>query len=105
MTKIYADAGTSWSKVLEIYEDENDLKTSPLSKIKDLETYSCQDKYLDTNFKRRTFLFPSRFFAAIDIKFDCATGHMVKDRIKPGGNYQNEVLSLAYGAKKILNNL
>jgi activator of 2-hydroxyglutaryl-CoA dehydratase len=119
MTKIYLDAGTSWSKVLEIYKDESELLDSPLNCHAELDSASIQltDKTSSQHgqilnqvqgdnpkgqYKKRVFLFPSKFFHNIDIKFDGATGHMVKDRVKPDGLYQNEMLSLAYGAKKLL---
>lgn len=97
MTKLYLDAGTSWSKVLEIYEDESDLINSPLLSI------STNSSVLLQNDKgKRFFLFPSKFFASLNINFDGATGHMAKNKIKQDGKYQNEMLSLAYGAKKLL---
>ena len=76
-------------------------------KIKDLPVYSYKENknYSDKEknvFKGRTFLFPSVFFASAPVKFDGATGHMVKERLIPGGKYQNEVISLAYGAQKML---
>lgn len=131
MTKLYIDAGTSWSKILEIYEDKKDLENSPLGLIKKLNDYELSFSVTNGNVRicpadnsnlysqldrsshysyafaeddkrKRLFLFPSKFFASFDIKFDGATGHMVQNRIKEGGIYQNEMLSLAYGAKKIL---
>lgn len=141
MTKLYIDAGTSWSKVSEIYEDEKDLAGSPLAEIKNLDEYIYKDFYSTINChseivsesvhsktkavsaswtdssalpqndkksfemtedKHRFFLFPTKFFASMEINFDGATGHMAKNRIKPKGMYQNEMLSLAYGAKKLL---
>ena len=120
MTKLYIDAGTSWSKVLEVYEDEKDLLTSPLStfchsaqsevttqlsdkvSIPALTEYSTSSENDSVKNNIRHFLFPSKFFASVDINFDGATGHMVKNRLKPHGLYQNEMLSLAYGAKKLL---
>ena len=139
MTKLYIDAGTSWSKVLEIYEDENDLINSPLRVIENLNSFmykmenchsssfchpersegsvhfgikpisaSCIESSASLQNgnsigNKRFFLFPSKFFAQIEVNFDGATGHMVKNRVNPDGLYQNEMLSLAYGAKKLLN--
>jgi len=99
MIKLYIDAGTSWSKVLVIYENRNDLANSPLNKIENLQNYMLEETS-DAN--ERIYLFPSKFVASIDINFDGATGHMAQNRVKQGGIYQNEMLSLAYGAKKIL---
>lgn len=70
-TKRYIDAGTSWTKILEITGDE-----------------------------KTTRIIPTKEFARLGLEYDNATGHMVNKAEK----YQNEVLSLAYGAKKVLNN-
>jgi len=102
MIKLYIDAGTSWSKVLEIYENRNDLANSPLNKIENLSDYIFNEEKDIKDLNERIFLFPSKFFASLNINFDGATGHMVQNRIKPNGLYQNEMLSLAYGAKKLL---
>ncbi len=106
MTKIYVDAGTSWSKVLEIYENEEQLVKSPLTQIENLESYVYTEKsriFTDKNTTQaRTFLFPSKLFGNIDVSFEGATGHMVKKRVKPQGKYENELMALAYGSKKIL---
>ena len=53
----------------------------------------------------RTFLLPSKVFARTELELDGATGHMVQEKVKPGGKYQNEVVSLAYGAKKKIKDL
>ncbi len=109
MTKLYIDAGTSWSKVLEIYENENDLAKSPLNKINDLKKYIykednriLQDKN-NNKIKGRVFIFPSNLCYSLDIKYDGATGHMAKKRITKKGIYHNEMICFAYGAKKLLN--
>lgn len=74
MTKLYLDAGTSWSKVLEVYE----------------------------NGEKKSFVVSSKELNSLSRKFDAATGHMAKNYLKEDGIYQNEMLSLAYGAKKLL---
>jgi activator of 2-hydroxyglutaryl-CoA dehydratase len=111
MLKLYADAGTSWSKVLEIYQDEKDLDNSALNAIKDLKNY-LYSKYNsnckatgDSPLFKRTFIFPSSYLSGFNILFDKATGHMAKEKMKQPENYQNEVLSLAYGAIKLINDL
>lgn len=111
MTKLYADAGTSWSKVLEVYEDEKDLEKSPLIKIKNLHYYLVSEngnQYRDRNgniLAGKLFLLPTKIFSSLDISLDAATGHMVRQKLKPVGKYQNEVVSLAFGAQKKIGNL
>lgn len=69
--KRYIDAGTSWTKILEVNGDG-----------------------------KKTDIIPTKQLALLNLDYECATGHMVNKNDK----YQNEVLSLAYGAKKLLNN-
>jgi len=102
MPKLYIDAGTSWSKVLEVCEDTEDFSQSELSCVENIESFLVSGENLSTDKKSRVFIFPSKLFASCKVNFDGATGHMVQNRIKPDGQYQNEMLSLAYGAKKIL---
>jgi hypothetical protein len=111
MSRLLIDAGTSWSKVLELYTNEDDLNYSFLSKENELvKEYNCnieKRKFVDQDGKSlqgNMFLFPTKLLSKINLLFDNATGHMVKNRIKPDGKYENEVISLAYGAKKLLNN-
>jgi activator of 2-hydroxyglutaryl-CoA dehydratase len=102
MTKLLIDAGTSWCKVLELYKDHDDLDSSSLNKVHDI---ISEYKFERTDLKNaRSFLFPTKLLSKLKILFDGATGHMVKNHIKPDGNYENEVIALAYGAKKLLNN-
>lgn len=109
MTKLYIDAGTSWSKVLEIYENEKDLTESPLNQIENLNNYVCnkENKTLHDKdgkpLKGRILIFPSKFCSSLNVKYDAATGHMIKKYVKEKGVYQNEMICFAYGAKKIIN--
>ena len=110
MRKILVDAGTSWSKLLELYDSENDLSDSPLNAhFSNLSNLSCNSHvFLDKDKKEylgRTFLFPSSQLSKLGLTFDAATGHMVKTMLKSGGNYENEILALAYGTKKLLNSI
>lgn len=108
MYKLLIDAGTTWSKVLELFEDKSSLKSSPLSSyIDNLLVVSSQNDFKDKNgqsLKGRLSLFPSKQLYKLNTLFDKATGHMVKNHIKPEGTYENEVIALAYGAMKILDN-
>jgi len=102
MTKLLIDAGTSWCKVLELYEDQDDLGSSPLNSVQDIiNEFSFEKPDLKNG---RSFLFPTKLLSKLKVSFDGATGHMVKNHIKRDGNYENEVIALAYGAKKLLNN-
>lgn len=100
MSKIFIDAGTSWSKVLELSEN-GEFNNSPINKdfISNFEVRYNIEK------NRRYFLFPSNLINKTSIRFDKATGHMVKNKLKPEGKYENELISLAYGAKKLIKNL
>lgn len=109
MTKLLIDAGTTWSKVLELFQDQEDLVNSSLNQyvhIINQYKFETDDKsFVDKDgnaLNGRMFLFPSSLLAKTDILFDYATGHMIKNRVKSDGCYENEVISLAYGAKKIL---
>jgi len=106
MNKLLIDAGTTWSKVLELFENDSDIQNSLLNNLcqfNNTEIIDFKDK--DGNLtKGKLTLFPSKLLHKLSIFFDNATGHMVKNHIKPEGNYENEVIALAYGAKKILNN-
>ncbi|HSA07717.1 MAG TPA: hypothetical protein P5556_11125 [Candidatus Gastranaerophilales bacterium] len=111
MTKLYADAGTTWTKILEIYEEEKDIQKSSLLQINNLNNYFVPEngnKYYSREeklFTGRTFIMPTKIFSFADIKLDGATGHMTGQKLKPEGIYQNEVVSLAYGAQKRVKNL
>lgn len=94
MSKLLLDAGTTWSKVYEIHTPET--KSNPL-----LSQYLI-DKNTENNIS--TYILPSAILKKLDIYFDAATGHMAKTRIKENGKFENEVIALAYGAQKILNN-
>ena len=98
MPKYYADAGTSWSKIVEIYENDEELTSS----------YLCDYDYkiLDLpDIKGHFYIVPSSSLASLNLKFHGATGHMSKNMIIEGGKYENEILALAYGAQKILEDL
>lgn len=107
MFKILADAGTSWTKTLELFENEDQLHTSPLNLL--LEQYSksfvikqCIDKSGD-KIKGRFSLLPTKLINQHqEITFDSATGHMSTRRIKHQGNYENELVAMALGGKKLI---
>lgn len=111
MNQLLIDAGTTWSKVIEIQINEQDKESifeSEIEKILTDSNISSQEiKYTDKSgksYNAKVFLLPSSLISKINVNFDFATGHMVKNRLKPDGVYENEIIALAYGAKKLLNN-
>lgn len=95
MSRFLVDAGTTWSKVLEIIENDQEFIVSE-------EVILCKDIDGKTA-KGKISIFPSKELLKSNILFDFATGHMVKNYLKPDGIYKNEIIALAYGAKKLLN--
>lgn len=94
MTKYFVDAGTTWSKILEVNDDG--FESSPLNKfIEFLDNESSNERY---------FIIPSSMITKLDIKFDAATGHMVKKLLKTDGQYTNEIIALAQGGKNLVTN-
>ena len=107
MSRLLIDAGTSWSKVFELYNFKEELNISPLN---DYSQYLINSDYVFNDsmgniLNGRIFLFPSNLVAKTALLFDKATGHMVKNRLKNDGQFENEIISLAYGSKKILQHL
>ncbi|MDD3150980.1 MAG: BadF/BadG/BcrA/BcrD ATPase family protein [Candidatus Gastranaerophilales bacterium] len=105
MYKIIVDAGTSWSKVFEL---SSELLDNPNCILKDF--FINKNDYVfksanDEKFFGKIYLIPSIELNRQNILFDYATGHMVKNKLKNSQNFENEIISLAYGAKKILKNL
>lgn len=107
MIKILADAGTSWTKTLEIYDDPQDLAQSPLAiflqeKLLYTETLHSKDK--EGNFVNgRLALIPTKLVHKYpEILFDAATGHMSSRRLRPDAKYENELVAMALGGMKTL---
>jgi activator of 2-hydroxyglutaryl-CoA dehydratase len=103
--KLYADAGTTWSKVIELYEDESELKSSVLNSVGCALRTESMNGAQCAPYNIRAFLLPTKVFSSLDILLDGATGHMAKQKISPHGQYRNEAVALAYGAKKKIENL
>lgn len=107
MIKILADAGTSWTKTLELYEDSEALTQSPLQSFlqeKLLYTETLHSKDKDGNsVNGRLALIPTKLIHKhSEILFDAATGHMSSRRLKPNAKYENELVAMALGGMKIL---
>lgn len=107
MIKILADAGTSWTKTLEIYDDPQALTESPLAsflqeKLLYTETLHSKDKEGNV-VNGRLALIPTKLIHKYpEILFDAATGHMSSRRLKPEAKYENELVAMALGGMKIL---
>lgn len=107
MIKILADAGTSWTKTLEIYDDLEELNQSPLNaflqeKLLYTEPHNSKDKEGNT-VTGRLALIPTKLIHCYpDILFDAATGHMSSRRLKQQAKYENELVAMALGGMKIL---
>lgn len=86
--KIVLDAGTTWSKIIE-------KKSSHF-----MDAYS---KYLvksENNYNY--YVLPSALLKNIDFKFDKATGHMSSSMLHSKKDYENEVIALIHGFKKLV---
>jgi len=111
MVKLLLDAGTSWCKLLELFEKEdskeNIPENAPQKTLIKFKVKNCSKKFSDRErkiFNGHLYLFPTNILGSLNLKFDMGTGHMSKNFIKSPELYENEVVALAYGAKKILNN-
>ena len=83
--KLYVDAGTTWSKVCEI-SDENSIFT---------EQY--KDYLIKSNQNKKLYIIPSKLLKNCNLEFIAATGHMSKSNLKYENNYLNEVIALSKG--------
>src|SRR5574344_515455 len=88
-SKLYIDAGTSWSKIILSGENEEFQNKFYSYKIK-----TVNDKTY--------YILPSSLIKTSDICFTKATGHMSLGNIASEKDYENEMISLAFGAKKYL---
>lgn len=85
---LYIDAGTTWSKIIEI--NENDFASR-------FAEYKIKNEY-----GKNYYIMPSNIIKQIGIKFDNATGHMDLGLLKDKNNSENEIIALANGAKKYI---
>ena len=83
--KLYVDAGTTWSKVCEISEENS--------------VFYEQYKFflVNKNTNKKEYIIPSNLLKNCDIKFVAATGHMSKSNLSYENNYLNEVIALSKG--------
>jgi activator of 2-hydroxyglutaryl-CoA dehydratase len=107
MIKILADAGTSWTKLMELFEEDYQLDNSPVEELLVEQAVSsmiqdCTDKE-GNKYKGRISLFPTKLINQLNgIQFDAATGHMSSRRIKESGKYENELVAMALGGMKMI---
>ncbi len=73
---LYLDAGTTYSKIIETDNNGNEIRS----------------------------IIPTVELSSLSKKFDGATGHLAQNYLKEGIEPENEILALAYGSKKLLNN-
>jgi len=109
MIKILADAGTSWTKTLEIFDDSDQISSSPIEiilKENSISSNASEIKDKDGNVScARYSLIPTKIINRFEsVLFDAATGHMSSRRIKPEGKYENELVAMALGGMKIIDN-
>lgn len=107
MLKILADAGTSWTKILEIYDSKEELSSSALNILFENDSVKSElvigyDKE-GNQINSRQILLPTKLINKHEeIIFDAATGHMSQRRIKNTGRYENELIAMALGGLKLL---
>lgn len=107
MVKIFADAGTSWTKTLEIVENYKQLTESPLEEL--INKFDPPVNLTNVHTKKaqtlngRFSLFPTKLIHQHqNILFDAATGHMSARRVKSDGKIENELVAIALGAMKLI---
>lgn len=98
--KYYVDAGTSWSKVLEINET-NDSFDKSLLRQSDI-ALTCNTKIKNIEKEHNLYIVPSKDISKLNLEFNGATGHMVRNKLSKDGKYENEIIALAYGAQKTI---
>lgn len=98
MTKLLLDAGTTWSKIMELSKDStfSDCFVDYAGEVQDV----C-DKDGNKIFSKSCLL-PSKELRKLPVQFDFATGHMVQNLLKVDSIYTNEIIALAYGAMKLV---
>lgn len=85
---IVLDAGTTWSKIIE--RTSSDL-------MRDFSSYLVK-----TENNYNYYVIPSSMLKNIDFKFDRATGHMSVSALNSKKDYENEVIALINGFKKLV---
>lgn len=86
--KIVLDAGTTWSKIVEV-------TSSSLMQKYNQYLIKSENGY-------KYYVMPSSMLKDIDFKFDKATGHMSFSMLKEKKDYENEVIALVQGFRKYM---
>lgn len=86
--KIVLDAGTTWSKIVEV-------TSSSLMQKYNQYLIKSENGY-------KYYVMPSSMLKDIDFKFDKATGHMSLSMLKEKKDYENEVIALVQGFRKYI---
>ena len=87
MSKLYLDAGTTWSKIIQIKNNDKPV--------------------FDNNFivneteNRWYYIVPSKNLNSKNYQWQSVTGHMSVETKQSGAMYTNEVIALAKGAQKL----
>lgn len=84
--KIVLDAGTTWSKIVEV-------ASSSLMQKYNQYLVKSENGY-------KYYVMPSAMLKDIDFKFDKATGHMSLSMLNNKKDYENEVIALVQGFRK-----
>lgn len=98
MKKLLLDAGTTWSKIMELSKDGS---FSDFFMDYEGQLQEVFDKDGNKLFSK-SYLLPSKKLKKLPVQFDFATGHMVQDLLKHDSVYTNEIIALAYGSMKLV---
>lgn len=107
MIKILADAGTSWTKTLEVFNCQEELSSSPfnnlvLEGVTSSAIITGRDCLGNPTQGRLSLIPTSLMNLNPDILFDSATGHMSNRRLNTAGKYENELVAMARGCMKMI---
>lgn len=87
MSKYFLDAGTTFSKIIEL--DSNKLS----------QEYS--EYFIKNKNNMNYYILPSAKLKKLNMTFNKATGHMTEGLIANKNDYENEIIALASGVKKL----
>lgn len=85
MNKFYIDAGTTYSKIIEIFES-----------FPEGEKYSLSPFLVNKTQNKAYYIVPSKRLRLLGIEFDKSCGHM------GGESHENEIIALAQGSRLII---
>jgi len=90
MNKYYLDAGTTYSKIIEIGSESDSSILKPY--------------FIEKKSGKNYYIFPSKLLKTLDIKFEKSCGHMGAQKSAGIGEQEteNEIIALANGCKNIV---